>query len=82
MAQKMSKKEQMEIETIQLDRINRLEDDMVRHKADLPQELERLTWKMSCERRVHLYGQYELFSNKRIQEHNRRMKQIQDEHED
>jgi hypothetical protein len=55
---------------------------MVRWEADLPEELEHLKRMTSCERRVHLYGQYKLFSHKRIQEHNRRMKQIQDEFED
>jgi hypothetical protein len=81
-SQKISKKELMEIETIQLDRIKRLEDEMVRKKADLSEELACLRQMISCERRVHLYGQYDKFSHERTEEHKKRMKQIQDELED
>ena len=56
-SQKMSKKELMEIEIIQLARIKRLEDEIVRKEADLPEELACLRRMRSCERRVHLYGQ-------------------------
>jgi hypothetical protein len=55
---------------------------MVRKEADLPEKLACLRRMMSCERRVHSYGQYNKFSHKRIEEHKRRMKQIQDELED
>ncbi len=72
----------MEIETIGLDRIKRIEDEMVRKEADLPEELACLRRLTSCERRVHSYGQYDEFSQERIEEHKRRMKQIQDELED
>jgi hypothetical protein len=67
-AQKISKKELMEIEIIQLDRIKRLEDEIVRKEADLPEELACLRRMRSCERRVHLYGQYNKFSHERIEE--------------
>ena len=55
---------------------------MVRKEAYLSEELACLRQMTSCERRVHLYGQYDKFSHKRIEEHKRRMKQIQDELED